>query len=192
MAEQKPLPPKRDVARALLVRGSVFIHLDPRVEGVVVPAWLKSQPQLVLQVGTDMPIPIPDLRIDDEGVFGTLSFQRSPFTCQVRWSAIFALVGEDGRGMVWPEDLPSEIAQEVEREVTRKSGIDASQLPEVEGGTNSEFGAKVTSLAEVRRSRPPAKPATNGSMRPSTPPRPSGPPRKGRPSELPPYLRVIK
>ena len=119
MASPNLLPPKKDVARGLLLRGTVFVHLDPRREGVAIPAWLKTQPQVVLQIGLDMPVPIPDLKVDDSGVLATLSFQRTPFTCVVPWDAIFALVGDDGKGMVWPDDLPAEIAAEVEREAVR-------------------------------------------------------------------------
>jgi stringent starvation protein B len=99
-----------------LLRGSVFVHLDPRRPGVLVPARLRSQAQVVLQVGLDMPVPIPDLRIDEDGVFGTLSFKGVPFACFVPWAAVFALVGEDAKGMVWHSDMPPEIAAEVERE----------------------------------------------------------------------------
>jgi hypothetical protein len=66
-----------------------------------------------------MPVPIRDLRVDETGVFGTLSFNRAPFTCMVPWHAVFALVGDDGRGMVWPDSMPPEIAQEIEREAER-------------------------------------------------------------------------
>jgi len=97
--------------------------LDPRVEGVHAPQWLMKQPQLVLQIGLDMPVAIPDLRVDDDGIYGTLSFSRTPFTCVVPWAAVFALVGDDGRGLVWPESFPLEIAQEVQREAAR-AGID--------------------------------------------------------------------
>lgn len=128
------LPPKREVARALLVRGSVFVHLDPRRPEVVVPPWLAARPQLVLQVGLDMPVPIPDLRIDDRGVFATLSFNRAPFRCEVPWDAVFALVGEDAKGMVWPEQLPDELAAEVEREARRRSG-DRGAVPAPPGET---------------------------------------------------------
>jgi stringent starvation protein B len=105
-----PLPPKKEVALALLERGSVHVHLDPRAGGVVVPAWFKRQPQLVLQVGLNMPVPIPDLRVDADGMSCTLSFNRSPFFCIVPWSAVFAMVGDDSRGMVWPDDVPPEVA----------------------------------------------------------------------------------
>jgi stringent starvation protein B len=119
MAKGKKLPPKREVAHALLTQGAAFVHLDPRGVDVVVPDWLKRQPQLVLQIGLNMPVPIRDLRVDDTGVFGTLSFNRAPFTCMVPWHAVFALVGDDGRGMVWPDSMPPEIAQEIEREAER-------------------------------------------------------------------------
>ena len=114
------LPPKEDVARALLLRGSVFVHLDPRRTGVVLPRHLLKQPQVMLQIGLDMPIPIPDLRVDEEGICGTLSFNREPFTCVIPWSAVFALAGEEGRGMIWERAMPTELRNEVDREMGRR------------------------------------------------------------------------
>ncbi|MCB9661380.1 MAG: hypothetical protein R3B40_32515 [Polyangiales bacterium] len=131
MSKDSP-PDKREVARSLLLRGSMFVHLDPRVEGVVVPPWLRKQPQLVLQLGLDMVVPIVDLRIDKDGVYGTLSFNRSPFTCIVGWDAIFALAGDDGRGMVWPESMPPEILAEVEREAGRRGPVPLSAVADLE------------------------------------------------------------
>src|SRR5688572_19427366 len=96
----RSLPPKKDVALALLQGPSVFIHLDPRKPEVVVPLHFKKQAQLVLQVGLNMAVPIPDLHVDDEGVTCTLSFNRSPFWCRLPWTAVYALVGEDKRGMI--------------------------------------------------------------------------------------------
>ena len=112
MSISHPLPPKKEVALALLERSNdrgIFVHLDPRQVAVVVPPWFKKQPQLVLQIGLNMPVPIPDLRLDDDGMSCTLSFNRSPFFCAVPWAAVFAMVGEDGRGMVWPDDVPAEV-----------------------------------------------------------------------------------
>ncbi len=99
----------------------MFVYLDPRQERVRVPPWLAQQPQLVLQVGLDLPVPIPDLRVDDAGVYGTLSFNRAPFSCAVPWDAVFALVGDDGMGVVWHDDMPEEIAAEVE-DAQRRAG----------------------------------------------------------------------
>lgn len=115
MADTPPrnLPPKKEVALALLEGDSVFIHLDPRKEGVVVPRTHGKQPQLVLQIGLHLAIRIPDLTIDDDGVSCTLSFNRAPFWCRLPWGAIYALVGPDGRGMLWPEDVPPEVAAQM-------------------------------------------------------------------------------
>ena len=107
-----PLPPKKQVALALLEQTTAFVHLDPRLQGVVVPMTFKSRGQLVLQVGLNMAVPIPDLRVEDDGLSCTLSFSGRPFWCSIPWSAVYAVVGEDGRGMVWPEDLPPELAQQ--------------------------------------------------------------------------------
>ena len=90
----------------------MHVHLDPRAAGVVVvPLFLKSQPQLVLQIGLNMPVPIPDLRLDDAGMTCTLSFNRAPFYCVIPWGSIFAMIGDDGRGMIWKDDVPPEVAK---------------------------------------------------------------------------------
>lgn len=112
---------------ALLEQASMYIHLDPRADSVQVPAWFKKQPQLVLQVGLNMAVPIPDLHVDEQGLSCTLSFNRSPFFCMIPWRAIFALVGEKGQAMVWAEDVPAEVAaqaqaQKAPPEATRPRG----------------------------------------------------------------------
>jgi stringent starvation protein B len=112
----RQLPPKKEVALTLLEGPSLFVHLDPRRTGVLVPKWFTGQSQLVLQVGLNMAIPIHDLKLDDAGITCTLSFNRSPFWCRLPWSSIYALVGEDGRGMVWPDDVPPEVAQQMQRQ----------------------------------------------------------------------------
>jgi hypothetical protein len=102
-------PVKKDVVLELLETTGVFLHLDPRREGVVVPPHFKKQPELVLQVGLNMPVPIRDLQVDDDGVHCTLSFNRSPFWCSMPWPSIFAVRSDlDARGFVWPADVPPE------------------------------------------------------------------------------------
>ena len=96
-----PFPPKKTL-RGHFCSAAASSFISTRVS----PACssqrgLRLQAQVVLQVGLDMPVPIPDLRVDEEGVFGTLSFKGVPFTCFVPWGAVFALVGEDAKGMVW-------------------------------------------------------------------------------------------
>jgi stringent starvation protein B len=92
----------------------MYIHLDPRADAVQVPAWFKKQPQLVLQVGLNMAVPIPDLHVDETGLSCTLSFNRAPFFCMIPWPAVFALVGENGQAMVWAEDVPAEVSAQAQ------------------------------------------------------------------------------
>jgi stringent starvation protein B len=105
----QPAPPKKDVAFALLEGSDMFVHLDPRAAGVDVPVGFRKQAQLVLHVGMSQPGPTPDLRCDDAGITCTLSFNRQRHFCVIPWSAVFALIGLDGRGMVWPESVPPEV-----------------------------------------------------------------------------------
>jgi stringent starvation protein B len=126
------LPPKREVAIALLQTNSVFVQLDPRHAEVRVPPWFKKQPRLVLQMGLNMAVPIRDLDVGEEALSCTLSFNRQPFFCFIPWRAVFALVNEEGRGMVWPDDVPRELVAEAEKQrevVKRRSRLKAVADP---------------------------------------------------------------
>src|SRR5436190_597227 len=58
-------PSKQQAFLALLREGWTSLHLDARRPGVVVPPPLRGEPHLVLQYGHDLPIPIPDLEVDE-------------------------------------------------------------------------------------------------------------------------------
>lgn len=142
------LPPKKDVSLALLERSNVDVYLDPRAKGVVVPPQFRKEPRLILKIGLNMPVPIPDLRLDDDGMSCTLSFNRSPFYCIVPWQSVFAMVGEDGRGMVWPDDVPQELAVKVV-DPGDESGKVGRDAPASTGAASSRGrGGKKSSSAE--------------------------------------------
>jgi len=183
---------------ALLQGPSVFIHLDPRKPEVIVPPYFKKQPQLVLQVGLNMAIPIPDLKVDDEGVTCTLSFNRRQFWCCLPWSAIYALVGEaldgeDMKGMLWPDDVPAEIA--AQREGKAPQGPQGPQRTRpreakrktVSSTPPSEPKPEALTDAPTTPDAPRAAPAETAAM-----PQPKRDSSKSGKRELPPYLRVVK
>jgi stringent starvation protein B len=158
------LPAKKDVTLALLERSTVYIHLDPRRSGVTVPPWFKNKPQLVLQVGLNMNIPIPDLEVDESGVRCTLSFNRSPHFCNVPWPAVYALVGDDGRGMVWPDDVPEEVVAQAQAETKQRDHLRA-----VPAGTEASEPKKSTRAASPNKRRDNADAtASDASKRPRT------------------------
>ena len=71
---------------------------------------LKKEPHLVLQYGHDLPIPIPDLHVDEHGVTATLSFARCPQPTFVPWDAVYVVASDDGRGVLYPEDVPPDVS----------------------------------------------------------------------------------
>jgi stringent starvation protein B len=109
MASLDP-PSKHQAFLALLQEGRPSLHLDARREGVIVPAHLKADAHLVLQYGIDLPIPITDLVVDDSGVRATLSFSRTPHQTFVPWPAVYVIATDDGRGVLYPDDVPSDVA----------------------------------------------------------------------------------
>jgi stringent starvation protein B len=151
------LPPKKEVALALLERSNVDVYLDPRAKGVVVPPQFRKEPRLILKIGLNMPVPIPDLRLDDESLSCTLSFNRSPFYCVVPWPSVFAMVGDDGRGMVWPDDVPQELAVRVvedgQERMDRKREESSPDMRPVPKGKRRAPEESRPSLSEVDRDR---------------------------------------
>ncbi len=85
---------KRLVVEEILAEEpSFFIGVDSSVEGVVVPGHLTGV--VSLQIGRVLPLPIPNLTIDDWGITATLSFGRVPFPCRVPWAAVIGFVTAD-------------------------------------------------------------------------------------------------
>jgi stringent starvation protein B len=129
--EPRPgMPPKRTVLAKLLDDGPVLVHLDPRREGVDVPLGFRDKAQLVLRFGYGLSPPIPDLSHDELHLVGTLTFRGVPHRCVVPWEAVYAIVAEDGRGLVWPEDVPPEVAAEFQDKADRSKQPDDPEPPE--------------------------------------------------------------
>jgi stringent starvation protein B len=103
-------PPKPQAFLALLKEGWTSLHLDARRPGVIVPEGFRGEAHLVLQYGHDLPIPIPDLDVDEYGVRATLSFSRYPQLTMIPWSAVYAVVSTDGRGVLYEEDVPGDVS----------------------------------------------------------------------------------
>ncbi len=156
-------PPKRDVMLTLLEQAeSVFVNFDPRRDGVVVPAHLKRQPRVVLQYGLNMRIPIPDLDIGEDGIGATLSFDRLPTWTFVPWSAVFAIISQDQRGMLWEADLPREIEAEHKKATSPGEGKKSAQPPPTATASPAERPASQKSGRKSSGGKRPALRAVDG------------------------------
>jgi len=190
------LPPKKDVALALLEQATVLVHLDPRGEAVSVPAWFKRQPQLVLQIGLDMPKPIPDLSVDDAGISCTLSFSNTPHYCHLPWASVYALIGASGRGMVWPDDVPKEVAGQYVVTTPKEEPKPRAALRAVEPAPSpDEQAAKVDAKKKKRARKAKEAKETEKATRATRPRKkpavvPSPPPEKASPRPAAPAPAV--
>jgi len=147
-------PPKQQAFLALLKEGSTSLHFDARRPGVVVPEAFRQEAHLMLQYGYDLAISIPDLEVDEHGVRATLSFSRTPHMTMIPWTAVYAIASVDGRGVLYPEDVPGDVSV-----MSGAEAGDASEAPQpipaevaTMGGQGSGKGSGVPE-ASIRRLR---------------------------------------
>jgi hypothetical protein len=86
----------------------VFIKVLPGAGGVKLPQHLMKQEEVQLQIGMNMPRPIPDLFTSPEGVTCTLSFNRQNTFCVIPWRSIEVMWFEgDSQGYVFRDAEPT-------------------------------------------------------------------------------------
>ncbi len=204
---------KQVLLEALDAAPTVMLHLDARREGVKVPDVHRSNYALALRVGYMLSPPI-NLSCGDEFVTCTLSFNRTPFYCELPWDAIYAIACDDGRAAVWPDDIPPEAAARFSGAFAGRSdaaaGAERVEAPGAEakakrtpprkdkprlGSVDAGVRARPVTVrgGASEAKSPPEAPPPAGSDAPqaegdSAPPAAERKPKR----ELPPYLRVVK
>lgn len=116
---------KADVVINWIGHGPLCVQFDATREGVIVPGHLRDTIDLVLRIGLDLRPPISDLKVDEDGISGTFSFDECGLTfCFVPWAAVFAASSLVSDGVaVWLNDAPGE----VQRRVLRVAGEEANK-----------------------------------------------------------------
>lgn len=93
---------KARFAQALLASEGQFNITARTGDSVSIPEYLQKDRYVTLTLGTDLPLPIHDLVIDDIGISGTLHFGSvGYFWCLVRWEAVRVINAPSGVGRVW-------------------------------------------------------------------------------------------
>jgi stringent starvation protein B len=139
-------PSKQQAFLALMREGWTSLHLDARRPGVVVPEALRGEPHLVLQYGHDLPIPIPDLEVDEYGVRATLSFSRAAHLTVVPWSAVYVVACDDGRGVLYSEDVPPDVTV-----IAARATSDAAP-PDLQADSEAELDSEEIAMPVARQS----------------------------------------
>lgn len=101
---------RREVIERLLGEADfLLLVVNPGCPGVELPASLLQTGQPVpLHIGWRLAVPIPDLRLDERGISGTLSFGRTPHPCHLPWGSIVQVSLEEEH-LIWitPGLLPA-------------------------------------------------------------------------------------
>lgn len=155
-------PQKLEAMREIMDGGIVMVHLDPRKDGVQVPARFRGD--AVLRLNFAYGFKLPALTIDDEGIYAILNFQGERAACNIPWSAVFALTSPDldHHGRLWPEDVPQEVVSELVAQASR------TQLREVsvtEGAGETTRPDKPSPRAKTEPQEPPSAPRAKGHLR---------------------------
>lgn len=171
---------KRRQLLEMLDKGLVMLHLDPRPDEVIVPAHLKTEP--VLRLNLAYGFRLPSLDVGAEGVYAVLSFNRANFGCTLPWGAVFAMTMPDNAhdGVLWPASLPPELkpAGDVSgaTSVPLKPVVGATPMLSAVGDADPEDVA-MREAADVPL-EPPAEPASEQASEPASdqPPEPAARP----------------
>jgi hypothetical protein len=144
-------PNKHDVLLNLLEDGrNVTVHLDPRRSGVVCPRQFQRDTALPLVVGYNLPRPIPDLVIEEDGFGCTLSFGGRPEWCFVPWGSVFGMVATIG-SVVWPNDVPEDFTGSTPPGARRPAGPRVTPLlPPAPGAASGATGATIIDMMAYR------------------------------------------
>lgn len=88
------VPSRKQIFESLISDDNVYVRFLVTYEGVDIPKELvaaakkNDEMTIVFEYGMDMPIPITDLKVTDEGISATLSISRSPKKTFVPWDSI--------------------------------------------------------------------------------------------------------
>lgn len=114
---------KKSFALACLTRSnSIFVHFDGTNKQTYIPSHIRNKDMVILQLGYNLQVPIPDLEFTDDGISATLSFSGKPHWCFMPWEAVFAIVMENGKGMTW-DDHPALKKVLAKAEAEAKAGV---------------------------------------------------------------------
>lgn len=159
-------PEKKERLLAALDQGMVMIHLDARRPGVIVPAHLRDE--FHLRLNLSYRFDPPDLTVGEWGVRSTLSFSGSRFTVAVPWSALFAITSHATKEVrAFPDDMPAELLQQTM--VTTKVPVqEVTPLPPRPRAVLREVEREDDPPAPLAESAPPPEPPKD------EPPKPRG------------------
>lgn len=84
----------------------VLVHVDSRVEEVIVPQHLKNNHALTLKLSSLFQ---GKTTYDNKGITAFLKFSGDYFECFIPWKTIWGMTSAQEENTIWPDDLPREL-----------------------------------------------------------------------------------
>lgn len=90
---------------------SVHLHLDGRIDGVLLPDDLLTCHSVTVVVGVTLDTPLTRLRVSYEGINGWFSFNKTPFDCFIPWASLYGTSDPVSHHILgyWLQSLPPEM-----------------------------------------------------------------------------------
>lgn len=93
-----------DLINRLLIDEFVMIHLDPNIQGVVVPQHFKGQEMLTLKLSK---LFRGKLIVEKDQIEAELLFGQEYFECTIPIAAIWGATSYQGHTQVWQDNVPT-------------------------------------------------------------------------------------
>lgn len=106
---------KRKAFEDLLQIGRIYVTINTRIKGVRIPSEHQGKSALTIVFGLDMPTPLKDMEVTEDGIEVTLSFERQPHHCCIPWDSVWYMVpvGEQ-EGLLFEQSLPASVRVQLE------------------------------------------------------------------------------
>lgn len=133
----------------------LLVHVDSRVEEVIVPQHLKNNHALTLKLSSLFQ---GKTTYDSKGITAFLKFSGDYFECFIPWKTVWGMTSAQEENTIWPDDLPRELVFQFAKakvkelggrllnSVTGKEDQDSEEQPN--GPTRSDTTAELSSEKE--------------------------------------------
>ncbi len=136
---------KRLILEEFLKHDYAFLHVRPQVEGAILPLDVMQSPVITLKVSFNFE---GKMTLDDDRVTAELRFGDRIFPCKIPWPAIWGMSSIDDKRLIWPDELPPELQQELklspQAEVAIASSKDVPENPPSEAPPSTKNKARPT------------------------------------------------
>lgn len=126
MDEQQLHAAKQTLFEEWMEDDHVLVHLDSRLEDVVVPTNLQQNPALTLKLSYRFQ---GATTVTPQGITAYLRFNGDYFQVSVPWHSLWGMTSASGTQKIWPESVPADVMRTYL--VSRLKELTGAEKPEI-------------------------------------------------------------